>query len=281
MKKLDQTAKSRVFTQLMETFDERVDGIVIANMSQKEPPYGFLSISQKAITHALYSWYVNHDLAAAKQWFYVAAKCIAISTTKPVGNETFWALHPFMFPLLSDNPDMIGLYATLSPPSTDDKPSFSERRDNLKSNEFDIYLVQTALQGDDAKLAHLIQIYKAKNYKKQSKFKIAVIQFMEGLLSGNIAVMEAAIAMQGEWQLSNPITEDFLSDYGVVLCKLGWLRGYEVQVDSPIVPMAFMPVTPLAHYEDIYEFLKPGWQAPPPPTPESEKKGLFAKLFGK
>lgn len=279
MKKLDQTAKNRVFTQLMETFDERVEGIVIANMSKKEPPYGFLSISDKAITHALYSWYVDHDLAAAKQWFYVAAKCIAISTTKPVGNETFWALHPFMFPLLSDNTEMIALYATLSPLGRDEKPTFAERRDDLKSNEFDIYLVQLVLQKDDTKLQEHIATYKAKNYKRQSKYKIRIINFMEALLKGDVAQMESAIAPLSKWELGNPTTEDFLASYAVVLCKLAWLRGYEVQVDSPLVPMEFMPIAPLAHYDDVYEFLKPDWQAPPPPT--EKKPSLFARLFGK
>lgn len=281
MKKLDQTATHSIFTNGMPIDDEEAKGHVdgILNRGAGWAGGRFHSLGENAARHGLYSWYVDHDLTAAKQWFYLAAKCIAISTTKPVGNETFWALHPFMFPLLSDNPDMIALYATLSPLGRDDKPSFAERRDDLKSNEFDIYLVQTALQGDDTKLANLIETYKAKNYKKQSKFKIAVIQFMEGLLSGNVVEMEAAIALHGQWQLSNPTTEDFLSDYGVVLCKLAWLRGYEVHVDSPLVPMEFMPVAPLAHYDDVYEFLKPNWQAPPPPEPP--KTGLFAKLFGR
>lgn len=279
MKKLNQTSTHRVFTQLSIDWEGFKAKAAKAFNESHGAEVWYTTYADDAIIKGMHSWYVNHDLTTAKQWFYVAAKCIAISTTKPVGNETFWGLHPFMFPLLSDNPDMIALYATLSPPSIDDKPSFAERRTNLRSNEFDIYLVQTALQGDDIKLANLVQTYKAKNYKKQNKFKIAIIQFMEGLLSGNVGEMETAIALHCNWQLGNPITEDFLASYAVVLCKLAWLRGYQVHVDSPLVPMAFMPVAPLPHYDDVYEFLKPGWQAPPPPEPK--KKGLFAKLFGK
>lgn len=235
-------------------------------------------IATYIVSKALYSWFIKQDLNTAKQYFHVAAKLIAVSTTKPRG-ETFWGLHPFMFPLLSDNAEMIAHYATLSPQSIDDKPSFAERRNDLKSNEFDIYLVQLALQKDDAKLQECLTAYKAKNYKRQSKEKAGLIQFMEALLKGDVAQMESAIAPLGEWEKANPTTEDFLSDYAVVLCKLAWLRGYEVQVDSSLVPMAFMPTAPLAHYDDVYDFLKPNWQAPPPHA--SPMTGLFAKLFGK
>ncbi|MDP3010105.1 MAG: Imm49 family immunity protein [Methylococcales bacterium] len=88
---------------------------------------------------------------------------------------------------------------------------------------------------------------------------------MEGLMKGDIAEMEKAIKRSCRWKTANPTYKDFLAGYAVVLCKLAWLKGFEVQVDSPLIPMAFMPVEPLAHYEDIYEFMKPDWQAPPPP----------------
>jgi hypothetical protein len=281
MKKLNQTSTHRVFTDLLIRFEEHKDKAFKVFEDSEKREVWYTTFAQDAITKGMQCWYVGHDLTAAKQWFYLAAKCTAISTTKPVGNETFWALHPFMFPLLSDNLDMIALYATLSPLGRDDKPTFTERRSDLKSNEFDIYLVQLALQKDDTKLQEHLAIYKAKNYKRQSKYKIGMIHFMEALLKGDVAQMESAIAPLGEWELGNPTTEDFLASYAVVLCKLAWLRGYEVQVDNPLVPMEFMPVAPLAHYDDVYEFLKPDWQALPP-TLESEKKpSLFAKLFGK
>lgn len=165
-----------------------------------------------------------------------------------------------MFPLLSDSPEMIALYSTI------ETANLLANRLKVKANEFDAYLVQTALQGDYNKLTELVETYKAKNYKSGSKFKISIIQFMDGLMTGNVIEMESAIAKHKNWQYSNPTTEDFLSDYGVTLCKLAWLKGFEVQVDSLLIPMEFMPVAPLPHYEDIYEFMKPDWQAPPPPA---------------
>jgi hypothetical protein len=264
-KKINQTATNHRFVISMPRLDKdaekHIDLIQNQGFGWAGGCFGTLG-EEYAVTHALYSWYVEHNLAAAKQWFYVAAKLIAISSTKPVGNENFWAVHPFMFPLLSDSPEMIALYSTI------ETPNLLENRLKLKANEFDIYLVQTALQGDYNKLAELVDTYKAKNYKTQTKYKISMMLFMEGLMSGNISKMETAIAKHKNWVLANPITEDFLSDYGVTLCKLAWIKGFEVQVDSLLIPMEFMPVTPLAHYEDIYEFMKPNWIAPlQPPKP--------------
>lgn len=264
MKKLDQIISKEKLKRTDDEMAKNLGYIIKDGYGWAGGP--FMGLGECATKYALYHWYNEQNLAVAKQWFYVAAKCIAISATKPVGNEKFWALHPFMFPLLSDNLEMIKVYSTI------ETPNLLERRNDLKNNEFDISLVQTALQGDDTKLASMINTYKAKNYKNQSKFKIAVIQFMEGLLTSDIAEMEAAIALLSKWQLSNPTTEDFLSDYAVVLCKLAWIRGCEVQVDSPLVPMAFMPIASLPHYDDVYEFLKPDWVAPPAPSTEEQEE---------
>ena len=312
MKKIDQSfPKERLIW---------VDSNVAENINHINNGWGwaggpFIELSNCAIKYALYNWYTEQNLAAAKQWFYVAAKCFAISTTKSVGITQLWTCHDFMFPLLSDNPEIIALYATLSPQGKADKPSFAEKRIDPKEGEFQSYMVQTAISGDDAKLKELLEVFttngvkRSANYKSTStKFQNAVVQFYSGLLAGNIAEMETALKFLGSYKSQNPTTENFLAFHAVVMCKLAWLRGYQVQVDSPLVPMEFMPVAPLAHYDDVYEFLKPDWVAPPPPSPEEQEKAsrkrheeakksnlelvkkleaqtkpksFFAKLFGK
>jgi hypothetical protein len=279
--KLDQTKENGVFSVAMKGNLESNNNSVKYITANAYPDHigaSYNSLATDTVRHALYSWYVDHDLASAKQWFYLAARLIAESTTKPKG-ATLWTCHDFMFPLLSDSPEMIALFATLSPPGVDNKPSFADKRENPREGEFQSYLVQTAIKGDDQKLDELVALFKAKSLKKNAKFNNAYIQFYTGLIGGDVPEMEAALDYLGKLQSQNPTTEDFLAFHAVIMCKLAWLRGYEVQVDSPLVPMAFMPVAPLPHYDDVYEFLKPGWQAPPPPEPE--KKGFFAKLFGK
>jgi hypothetical protein len=261
-KKLDQTATNLLFVNAMPLENERSEKLVKQILNEGLGWAGgcFGTIGEEyAVINALYSWYVERNLVAAKQWFYVAAKLIAISSTKPVGNETFWALHPFMFPLLSDCPEIITLYSTI------ETPNLLANRFEVKSGEFDVYLIQLALQGDYLKLTALIETYRDKVLKSKNPGSQVILQFMEGLMKGDIAEMEKAIKRSCRWKTANPTYRDFLAGYAVVLCKLAWLKGFEVQVDSPLIPMAFMPVAPLAHYEDIYEFMKPDWQAPPPP----------------
>ena len=68
----------------------------------------------------------------------------------------------------------------------------------------------------------------------------------------------------------DPITGDFFTYLATFKTKLCWYRGIEVQIDSPRVPMDLMPVRPLAHYDDLYDFLQPGWVPPP--------QGLMSKV---
>ena len=218
-----------------------------------------------AATNGLYAWFVDQDLAAAKQWFYLAAKLIAVSTTKPVGYSNLWTCHDFMYPLLSDCSEIIELYSTL------ETPELIKHRDNPKEGWIKPNIVQVTLKGDYGKLAELIDLLEKKGLKRSKKFNECYIQFFRGLINGNLNEMEHALIYLGKQKSVDPTTEDFLAFHAVVLCKIAWLKGYPVQVDSPLVPMAFMPVNPLPFYDDVYEFLKPGWVAPPPPPEYAAK----------
>jgi hypothetical protein len=55
----------------------------------------------------------------------------------------------------------------------------------------------------------------------------------------------------------------FLAGQSTVRAKLCWIKGIPLQIEGPWVPMELMPIQPLAHYDDEYEFLKPGWVPPP------------------
>lgn len=63
-----------------------------------------------------------------------------------------------------------------------------------------------------------------------------------------------------------------MSFFACMESKICWFRGIEVQINHPLVPMELMPVEPLVHYDDIYDFLLPDWQSP--------KRTLFGRLFG-
>ena len=267
----EQAKKHRLFVYAMPIDDkeaiEYIDDILNKGAGWAGGCFSGLGNRYAAI-HGLYAWFVDQDLAAAKQWFYLAAKLIAVSTTKPVGFSDLWIPHDFMYPLLSDSPEAIKLFSEVEIPAiTRPKPCYPKN-----SGEKSL-LAQLTIKRDDVQLAKMIDQLDAKlsKRKKPPQFDMAYVDFYHGLLSGNIAQMEQALAYFTTIKYEDSTTQDFLAFYAVVLCKLAWLRGFEVQVDHPRVPMAFMPVNPLPFYDDVYEFLKPGWVAPPPPPEYAAK----------
>ncbi len=267
----EQAKKHRLFGYALAGIDERATEYAddILNKGSGWSGGRFSRMGHEyAATHGLYAWFVDQDLAAAKQWFYLAAKLIAVSTTKPVGHSSLWTCHDFIYPLLSDSPEIIKLFSEVEIPAITRPTQLHE-----KNSGQDSLLAQLAIKRDDAQIAKMIDQLDAKvsKRKKPSPFDVAYVTFYRGLLSGSIAEMELALEFFAKSKSQNPFTEDFIAFHAVVLCKLAWLRGFEVQVDHPRVPMAFMPVNPLPFYDDVYEFLKPGWVAPPPPPEYAAK----------
>lgn len=44
--------------------------------------------------------------------------------------------------------------------------------------------------------------------------------------------------------------------------KLCWLKGIEVEINHPGIPMELLPISPLPQYFDEYDFLSPKWKPP-------------------
>jgi hypothetical protein len=63
---------------------------------------------------------------------------------------------------------------------------------------------------------------------------------------------------------------DFVSLYSTSIAKLCHIRGILVEIDHPRVPMDLVRIAPLPHYDDVYDFLAPGYEPPP--------EGLFGHL---
>jgi hypothetical protein len=53
----------------------------------------------------------------------------------------------------------------------------------------------------------------------------------------------------------DPLICKFFSIDTAGFCKLAWLKGYEIDLHSSLVPIELMPIRPLDHYE-YYDFLK-------------------------
>lgn len=87
------------------------------------------------------------------------------------------------------------------------------------------------------------------------------LAFFKGLYNGDKAAMTAAIQQLLEPKLhkkrnDDPMFVNVISHPALTYLKLAWYRGFEIVVDSPLIPAALLPVQPLEVYEETYEFLK-------------------------
>ena len=87
------------------------------------------------------------------------------------------------------------------------------------------------------------------------------LRYHEAMLERNLEKVEAVLR---EFETPENLKkrslgsmiDKFISHPTLGYAKLAWRHGLEVEVDSPLVPRELLPVQPLSHYEDAYDFLK-------------------------
>lgn len=55
-------------------------------------------------------------------------------------------------------------------------------------------------------------------------------------------------------RMKNGLTSEFMSSDTSAYCKLAWIKGYEIDLNTSLVTINLMAVKPLEHYE-TYDFL--------------------------
>lgn len=218
-------------------------------------PNSYSSLARDHLDIGFYDYFIEGKLQSFKQHLHVASKlnlaAIALDSYQrfEVGAEIFYAL-------LSDNQDMVKTMARLEP------SHFVSARDNPLHSQFRVHMWQLVIQGDyealEAKVERL-----AKNGRKADRALSSQRRdFFSLLMRGDRQGLEDLIHQHAQVKSADALTEDFICYEGTMEAKLCWLKGIPVQIDSPLLPMELMPVRPLEHYDDIYDFLQPGW-APP------------------
>ncbi|MFS8116398.1 Imm49 family immunity protein [Rhizobium jaguaris] len=216
------------------------------------------NLGSHAFANAIYSWFSLHDLDAMKDWFFLSAsldkKIYEIEIDR---NGAIGKLLQLLHPLLSDNRDLIEWYAY--------NPDlyYQDRIENTKTADFFAYQGVVAIQGDWDRLRDrcarvLADLPKTANLKKY----IIDHEFFVALADHDVPRMEAAIAAIAEPRTvrarandESGFTESLISSYAVIYAKIAWFHGFEVKVNSALVPAEWLPVRPLSHYDLRYKFL--------------------------
>ena len=214
------------------------------------------SLSGYHLRLGIFNYFVEGNLQGFKQHLYVACKlelaAIALDGYQKfsVGDEIFYAL-------FSDSAELINTMARLEP------AYFLSACHNPLNPQFKVHMWQLAILGDYETLQTKVAKLAKNGVKADRKLVAEGNDFFSLLMRGDRQGLEYLIHQHALVKSADPLTEDFMSFQGCLEAKLCWFKGIRVKIDSPLVPMELMPVRPLEHYDDVYDFLQPGWVPPP------------------
>ncbi|WP_080405160.1 contact-dependent inhibition immunity protein BcpI [Burkholderia ubonensis] len=213
-------------------------------------------LASRARAQAVYEYFGKENIAASKQNFYLSSK-LSIESCDLDGGASFTTGLEMLCAILSDNESVIEAAARV------ETSALLNGRDDPKSAAAFQYRFQLAILGKDQELEALIEEVRRKGTKADRQAISNGEYFFSLLLSRDAAGLRALIEkrhanIKSVW----PDFEDFISYLGTLETKICWRRGIPIEVDHPLVPMGLMPVKPLDHYDDVYDFLKPGWVPP-------------------
>lgn len=214
-------------------------------------------LASRARSQAIFDYFVKHDIAQCKQNFHLASK-LYFEAQGLDGWSGFSLGMYLLCALLSDDEGVINDLAGI-----ENSKLLSERR-NLKSPEALDHKFQLAILGKDQELERLIEETARKGSKADRQAISSGEYFFSLLLSRDSGKLKDLIEKRhANIRCAWPEFENFISYLGTIETKLCWRRGIQIEIDHPLVPMELMPVKPLDHYDDVYDFLKPGWVPPP------------------
>ena len=221
------------------------------------------NLSTDHLSIGFFKYFIEGDITSLKQNLYTACQlqqaAIEIDNQHEfsVGSEIFYAL-------LSDSTEMINAMAKFEP------EHFVSARANPLYSQFKVHMWQLAIRGDYEGLEQKIHHLSKNGRKNERQLSSEKMDFFSLLIKKDRKELEKLIHQHANTKDEHAITEDFLSYTATFEAKLCWYKGIPVEIDHPKVPMELMPIRPLAHYDDVYDFLQPGWVPPP--------QGLMEKL---
>lgn len=246
-----------------------------------EKQYGTLNLSAvfSSMAHdhenlGLLAYFARGNMTAFKRHWYLASKLwLHASRHLPVkdyymsgGDDHFTLEWSLLHPIVADSRSVIDEVAAL------ETPVLAMYRDNPKAMEFTFHLAQLVIRGDYEAAQAKIEIGARKAGGKLKQAYATGSDFYSLLMKGDKAALEASIMdnIRASKKGGLLTISDFIYPIATLRTKLCWHKGIPVEIEHPMVPMAWMPIQPLPQYDDIYDFLSPNWQPP--------DQGFMAKL---
>lgn len=255
---------------------EDIDLIETGIKNNSANGYIYESLSMGSIRKGFSSLLVENNFEKLKQWFYVAS-LLRSESCKYTGGWNMWTPHAFIFPLLTDNEDLIKIYSSLTTVNDNDHhKSFVEAINYPREGRFNVLRFQAVLRQDWNKVNQMKEIFHEK-IKKAKNFELWEMDFYTALQNKDANSAQQIIYEYLHPKIHKYLNQDLVEEFSgdiwshhpVMFTKLAWINGLEIEIDNPLVPMELMPVKPLDHYDYHYDFLDPNWKP----------KSFWGKLF--
>ncbi|RXK86060.1 immunity 49 family protein [Filimonas effusa] len=197
-------------------------------------------------TFALKSFFLDRNLCLTKLCFYKCGLLDELLTNKYDEKILDYGIVHITFALLSDNNDLINRYARL-------KHSIFDETIKLGSST-PMYILQCIIKEDWIEFERAMQIMKNKTVPKLKMDLDAA--YFEAFAEKDKNKMEQILSellspKMHKKRNSQQVYGDFISQPALGYAKLAWLKGIEVEVNSPYVPKELLPVKPLESYREL------------------------------
>jgi len=218
-----------------------------------------IGLSSNAKANAMFSWFKHHDLVVMKQWAYVSGKLIQFYYKMEEDASDLGSGFPeFLMPLLSDNETLIDWLTHY------DLAYDMKRAENHKTFDFLAYQKNIALRGDWKRLIARCEKVLSDPPKASNQEKYLLDHyFFLALAQGDIEKMQSTLlelvspkSIRARSNDEGGYTEDLICTSAVIYSKIAWRHGYKIKVESPYVPLEWLPIESLPRYENHYSFLK-------------------------
>jgi hypothetical protein len=211
------------------------------------------------------NYFRDHDLSAMKQWAYVSAKLWIMLHHLEEEAAADYLSEDLLWPLLSDNEEVISWYTQHEAMYHPSKPSIAGGdKDNPKSWMYYRYQSWLALNARWDELgARCEHILGMQDEIKKDRSSLIDHRFYLALAKGNKSEMQAVLLEKCDpknrkrsHDQESGLTHNFIVSYATLFAKLAWRNGYELDLDTPWIPKDWLPVQPLQTYEDPWPFMQ-------------------------
>lgn len=236
---------------LLQVYDLRKDdeNVIFEKIKNPENMYFFVpSLEGTNQINALYQIYIEHDYRKAKASFYKAARIAEYMSDTYDWRVMDNGMFQISYAMFSDNEVLIDRYSRLKNKINNDT-SMPYQYSNC---------IQNILAEDWDKLDWNIHCLTRFVKMKQFESFAGVVNILNGFKAKDEVLIKKGLEdfiATAKKRNKDGIISKFFSIDTAGFCKLAWIKGYEIDLKSPLVPAELMPIEPLDYYPE-YDFLK-------------------------